>query len=406
MIQNLKNSSYLKRIFSILTGSSIGQAVPFLLTPILAKLYTPEQYYELGLFILGISVFSQISTLRLEHAILIPKDDDEASALVSFIFKTLAIGSILVGSITFLLIDSLWALYLSIGILLIGSTQILVQYSNRLKKTASISVHKSLIGPGVASNQIVLKLLTNGLIIGKILGDLIASIPLIFSNRLNKILSHKSISVKTISKHYKNFPLINLPHSLFTILTNKAPLVVFGLLGLEQLSGNFEMVFRLGVAPIALFSSTFYLVFSERFSSKARNAEPITKLLLRNMVFLLVLVGIPLIIFSFFSPQLIPWILGEKWVATGQFFLYITPLLLATLLTSPFVYIFQYFNKQLLSLKLEILNASLKLIGLLVGLQISPEFGILFFALGAAIGYSIFMILTYKTCKDFDKTLI
>jgi len=386
-----------------MSGSTIGQAVPFLFIPILSKIYSPEQYYELGLVVTYSSIFAMISTLRLEYALLIPETLEEVNELASISLKSLFIVALSVVPILSFFHPFVFSLLVGFCTLIIGFGFFFIQYYNRLKRTKKIAINKTIVGPSISISQFLLKFSSFGLVLGKMLGDLIAITPF-FSKDIVKLILGKTNFIENIKK-YRNFPVITLPHALFGIVSNKAPLLLFGYLGFKSMSGEFEMVTRLGIAPITVITSSFYLIFSERFSNKARNKEKVTQLLKSNILLIGGLFGLPIIIVSYFAPTLLPLILGEKWANTGVFFQYLLPLILATLFTSPFVYIYQYFNKQWISLKLEILNSSLKIIGLVIGLQISPQFGILFFALGALIGYSIFMWNAYRLCLDFDSSL-
>lgn len=355
------------------------------------------------MFITYSTIFGTISTLRLEQALLIPEDEEEVDNLVATSLKTLFVGSFLI----FILLTFFYTIIFSgltaLGSFLLGFGTISIQYFNRMKNSSNIIYHKSMIGPLTSIAQLLLQFSKQGLVFGKILGDVLSMIPYYKRNYIS-ILKKKVDILRLVSKH-RNFPAINLPHSLFTTISNKAPLLLFGYLGLENLSGEFEMVVRIGLAPITVITSSFYLIFSERFSEKARNKQLITRLLRSNLIFIGLVFGLPIVLFSFFAPQVLPLILGEKWLNTGTFFQLLLPLMIATLMTSPFVYIFQFFDKQWLSFKLELLNSFLKLAGLFIGLQFSPNYGLLFFALGAAVGYTLFMINIYVVCKHFDNSI-
>jgi len=61
-----------------MTGTTIAQAIPIAISPILARMYTPEDFGVLALFISISGIFGSIATARYELAIMLPKEDDEA----------------------------------------------------------------------------------------------------------------------------------------------------------------------------------------------------------------------------------------------------------------------------------------------------------------------------------------
>src|SRR5690606_10969368 len=67
----------------LLSGSTaVGQVVVILASPILARLYTPEDFGTLGVIASLLGIISVIASLRYQLAIPIPEDDEEASQLV------------------------------------------------------------------------------------------------------------------------------------------------------------------------------------------------------------------------------------------------------------------------------------------------------------------------------------
>ena len=68
--------------------------------------------------------------------------------------------------------------------------------------------------------------------------------------------------------------------------------------------------------------------------------------LIKNIKGTLLLIILPLSIACLMAPYIIPLVLGSEWSKTGFYFLYMFPAYSAILLTSPYVYIPQYYFKQ------------------------------------------------------------
>jgi len=92
-------SEFSRNVLTLMTGTTIAQAIPIAISPILTRIYTPEDFGVFALFIAIVGFFSVIASARYEQAILIPKKDEDA-------INIFALGFIIICSISlFLLID-------------------------------------------------------------------------------------------------------------------------------------------------------------------------------------------------------------------------------------------------------------------------------------------------------------
>lgn len=402
MIQKIKSSTYLRKLTTIFSASLIGQALPFLFIPVLSRIYSPEQYSDFGVFMTFASAISLIGTLRFDQAILVPPKDDEAYSLAKSTILALLSISLLGGLFVAFYFDSFLKGVLTTGItFLIGYSGVFIQLSNRLNYNKTLGLHKISLGLSVSIAQFAFQLLKSGLIIGKMVGDLIAAFPFVirFQKQLN---SAKNLSIQHLWDNYKNFPLISLPHALFNLIGNKLPTLIFAYLGMQQLSGEYENVFRLGMAPLALISQALYLSFSSRVVELHKNNQSTSHFFRQNLRGLLITVVIPMIPAIIACYWLIPIFLGEEWENSGLFFVLLAPMLITTVITSPFVYIPQYLNKQKTAFILEISINILKISGLSIGLLFSASWGIFLFSLLGSLGHLIFLRYCYQLSLKMD----
>jgi len=96
----IKNSEFVKNVITMLSGTTAGQFIAFLMLPVVARLYTPVQFGEYSLFISIASVIAVIASGRYELSIVLIKKDINA-------FNLFAICSLLIiftAFITYLLI--------------------------------------------------------------------------------------------------------------------------------------------------------------------------------------------------------------------------------------------------------------------------------------------------------------
>ena len=65
-----------------MTGTTVAQAIPIAISPILTRMYSPESFGVLAIFISVATVISVIANLRYQLAIVQPKKDDDAASIV------------------------------------------------------------------------------------------------------------------------------------------------------------------------------------------------------------------------------------------------------------------------------------------------------------------------------------
>ena len=76
-------NEFTRNVLTLMMGTTIAQAIPIAISPILTRIYSPKDF---GLFALFMSITSFISvsaTARYELAILLPKSEEEAINIVS-----------------------------------------------------------------------------------------------------------------------------------------------------------------------------------------------------------------------------------------------------------------------------------------------------------------------------------
>jgi len=221
--------------------------------------------------------------------------------------------------------------------------------------------------------------------------------------------SIKQISIHKIKElliRYKNFPTINVLHGILSLLASKSPVLVFGYMGLANASGEFEMVTRIGLAPLTLIASSLYLAFSQKFAELEKNNSNVRAFLIKNIKGTLLLIILPLSIACLMAPYIIPLVLGSEWSKTGFYFLYMFPAYSAILLTSPYVYIPQYYFKQHLGLVGSFIISIIQITCLLSGLYFSVDLGVILFSFGTAIGnlgYLWFVFSLLPRYKDSEE---
>ena len=128
---NIFKSEYSKNIFTLFGGASLAQAIPIAVSPILTRIYTPEEFGLLALFVALTSIPSIISSGRYEQAILLPKDEESAINIFALCLLLISLTSV-ISFVVILIFDDIivdllnkneikyWLYLLPLSIFLVG----------------------------------------------------------------------------------------------------------------------------------------------------------------------------------------------------------------------------------------------------------------------------------------------
>jgi len=160
MIGNLKTKSeFTRNVLTLMTGTVVAQAIPIAISPILTRIYSPEEFGLFALFFAILSILSVLANGRYENAVMLPKKDSDAINIfaLGFIINTFLSLFLLVIVVLFnddftrLLGNddiAIWLYFIPIALFFTGLFNILNSFNNRQKNYKDIAdamVMKSMV---------------------------------------------------------------------------------------------------------------------------------------------------------------------------------------------------------------------------------------------------------------------
>ena len=184
-IKKTQKSTFLKSVFTLMTGTTIAQAIPIIASPILTRIYTPEDFGLLALYLSIVSIVGVGITARYELAIMLPKKNKDAlnlvvlSIFVSLVISVIVFILVLVSGKSFasILGNELiypWLYFVPFSLLLTGVYQSFNYWSNRNKKYRRLATNRvvqSTTTAGVNLGIGIIKKGPYGLILGNIISQ-------------------------------------------------------------------------------------------------------------------------------------------------------------------------------------------------------------------------------------------
>ncbi len=358
MMNALKiKSEFTRNVFTLMTGTIIGQAIPIAITPILSRMYTPKDFGVFALFISVSTIASVVANGKYELAIMLPKREKDAinlcalSFIITFIYSSLLLIIIIVFHskiINYVNSEAIgvWLYFVPLIVFFICSYNILKFYNNRLKKykdIAKANVLKSIVL--VTIQLLVFHLVkgATGLISGEIASRCFANLKL-FNNifKDKKLLSYISLNkMIVLAKKYKKFPLFTCPASLANSISNKLYEIILPVLYEMSTLGFYSMSMRTLSVPGALIGDAIGQVFF-REASKEKNETGKAIKSFNSALIKLLLIGLPTYGLLFFIIEdLFAFILSEKWRIAGKYAQILIPLCFMQFIVGPLTYMNQ-----------------------------------------------------------------
>jgi len=397
-----------------MTGSTIAQAIPIAISPILTRIYTPEDFGLFALFTTIAYLFGSIANGRYELAIMLPRKDEDAINII-------ALGIIINITISLLLSIFIYffhskilnilnnreistILYLiPISTFLMGCFNLLKYFNNRkrfYKDLAKAKVYKSI---GMAVVQLILGFLKAGaigLVSGHIFSQIISNKKLLKNIKIENILSKiRKKKILVFARRYKKLPLFNLPNVLvdgfrFSIIN----ILITKFFTLSTL-GQFTLAWRIIQTPMSLIGSSISEVFFQRVSI-SKDKKEIRKLV-KAYIYRASLLTAPIFITIYLVSELLfEFIFGREWRVAGEVASVLTPWFFLNFLTSPISTIFIKLDRQERLLLFSIIYALVPLIVLYICRNLPFIQAVEYLSISMSITLALFIGLVFYTLKE------
>ncbi|MEA2018328.1 MAG: oligosaccharide flippase family protein [Campylobacterota bacterium] len=363
MLSKLKpKSEFSRNVLTLMTGTTIAQAIPFALSPIITRIYSPEDFGMFALYFSILGLVGVIATARYEIAIVLPKTDEDAINILALSLSITIFLTLLVSILIFFFKDSVLDLFnatdigsllylMPLSLLLVGFYNSFNYWSNRKKRFKNISNSRVIQSLGTGSGQIGFG--TSGIFGGMILGNIIGSI---FSTTIliKKFIQNDTLLIKNIDKNkaieqmkiYKDFPLVNSFHVFSDVAKTSLSVMLISAYFGSAVLGFYALSIRVLQAPLGIIGSSFGQVLYQRFNTAKENNETIYDIA-KNVMIKLILFALPIFITLYFiSPELFAFVFGEKWRVAGEYTQILLPYLFMNFLISPISQIPIILNKQ------------------------------------------------------------
>jgi len=410
----ITKTEMVKHMAVLAGGTAIAQIIAFLSTTLLSRLYTEADYGEFGVFTSVVAFFVAVSSLRLENAIVLPKEDEEANSIAQWTLKLNCFFALLAtaGVVGYMLIKPLAFYYFLLGptVLFMGVIQVFNFYSTRQKSYSFNSKSRILISIAIALVSLVLGYFSFGdlgLIIGFIAGQLVGALFLYKSIYREIISTPNTLTWKALRTKYKDFLYVSTPHVFFDLIQSSGVIILMSSFFADALIGAYFFAIRVLKIPVSLIGSSIYQVFyqdvSQNFASKQPVLDTINSIL-KKLVYL----SIPIFtILMLFGDRIFVLVFGDKWLSSGEFSMILAPWFLLNLFSSTLSFVPLVFNRQKTSFVLAIANTSVKVLTTIICGYFYDFYTLIYvYAITQSLAMLINLAWYYAIVLRYEKSLI
>lgn len=335
----LKSASFVTNVLVVMTGSAIGQAVGFALSPVISRLFTPADFGVFGSFGAVSGAFAAVATLDYSQAVMLPKQRAEAGQV--FVLSCLAVLAVtalcVVVCVVFpdwltalLKARSRWLLALLVlGVLAGGLNASFQAWCVRVKAfkhTSASQVVRGLSSNGLQIGFGFAQAGAPGLVLSSVLADVAASLNLVRLTRADLagfLAGVRWQRLKRLAVEYGDFPLYSATQNLLNALSTGLPVLLlthfFGI----AVAGAYAFGMRLINAPMSLIFTALRQVLFQKAGEMQHQERKLSPLFLKSTLGLFGLGLLPAIVLWFWSPQLFAWVFGRQWRTAGEFARYL-----------------------------------------------------------------------------------
>jgi O-antigen/teichoic acid export membrane protein len=331
----IPQSRYARNVITLMTGTGLAQAIPIAITPILTRLYTPEDFGLVALYVACASVLSILATGRYEQAITLPESHKEAANLLVLSLKLCAAISLLL-IIPIVVFNEWivlklgnsemapWLFLLPISVIGLGTFNAMQMWLNRcgLYKQMSLNRLQNSGYNAVINLSLGIIKLPAGQIWAASFGPLFAALTALrLAYRQDEQFFNQADweTQKRLARRYQNHPKHILPAQIIGAVAVQIPIFIMSSVYSLAVAGFFSMAYALVVIPTSLVASSIGDVYRKEISESYNKNGEFQSIYLSTIKRTSIIALPPFIIIYAVAPFLFKWVFGSAWQEAGEY---------------------------------------------------------------------------------------
>lgn len=368
-------------------GGTVGaNLISLVLLPIITRLFAPEAFGELGMFVAITGILGVCVCFRYELAIVLPKRDAQAYNVWWLCILATLIFTALTSLVIFVIEDILapyqetlsWIKYIwfiPVVMLIHGTYLSFNHWNTRRKNFGAVSLSK--VGNQLGNNASALGFGLAGylggkeLIIASIIGRFISTL-VQFSVLVNFVkTAFKKFRWRYIFyslKRYKKFPIFGIWSILLGVAAWQLPVILLGFFFPVAVVGFYALGLKILQLPMNLLGNAIGQVFFQQANEFAHQQDKkVINMVLVIIEMLTLLSLVPLVLLACAGREIFGIAFGAEWQEAGLYVTILMPWIFLWFLSAPFTSIFAIYEKQELQLIWNVFNFIFRILAVVIG---------------------------------------
>ena len=401
----LKDKAFIGNIGKLFGSSFIAQLIPFGALPVLTRIYSPEDFGFWAYFLSISGIFSILMTGNYEFAIVLPKEDDEAlnivagAVLITLIFF---IAGILIFPFFTGISFALWICVMGLSMALFRISSYWNNRSGRFGRIGAGNISRSFSASIVQlfNGFFLLKNysgLASGSVIGYLTGTAVQSAGLVknFSSHSDAVSGRKIL--KTV-KRYKKFPIFFMPGEFLNFVSTSVPVLFLTNLFDAAVTGLYAVPHKFINTPLTMLGSSISQAYFKKSNDLKNSGADLSHATVDIYKKLLMTGIIPLSLVGGYGDLIFGFLLGEKWQMSGVYASMLSPWMLMVFVASPISIVFATLERQEISLKLNAVLLTVRVLSFIIGGVIFRNALLAVFLFGAS-GFIYWLYFSFYVIK-------
>lgn len=414
----LRRSEFVKNFSLLSMGSVVSQAILILSSPILTRLFSPDEFGIQSVTISIAGVATILYTLQYDMAIVLPTQQTAAERVRILVLRytVVALGIALV------LASLLWACNLHTlfgdipgAVLLFSAVYAWVLAYERISTYTNIRAKRfSRISLAVTGGSIVASVffIVTGYVKG---GYLFLILGVILNHALNSLIqnwgttrSHRipfrlTAQDTQLLQEYRDFPRFRLPQSLMNSLSQNLPALIFAGFFSPAIAGLYALARKIIKLPGMVVADALRKVYYQKAVELTHEHRQVFPSLLGLTAGLAAVGLIPYGIIMIFGSQLFSFVFGSQWQVAGRYAAWLSLWSYVGFTNIPAVAVIPVFKLQKQNMWYETIMISTRIAALLSGVVLqSALISVIAFSVSGAVlnGLLIVWVLRYVHHQD------
>ncbi|MBI6898034.1 oligosaccharide flippase family protein [Pseudomonas putida] len=348
----LPQSNFAKSVMTLMTGTGLAQALPIALSPILTRLYTPQEFGVFALYGSICAILAVLVTGKYELAIVVPRRDGEAINLAAVTMLSSLVVSVILLCVLLAWSEPIvgllghpevrtWLYLVPLATLILGCYYALNFWANRRSRYRSMAISRVVQSGASSAMQLaagVSRLGLLGLIMGQLLGQLLStlflakSLPPIEREMFRRVSLKR---MKCVARRHIGYPKYMVPGQAMSVGATEMPLLLLTVFFGAGVAGFYSLAQRVMAAPLSLVANAIGDVYRQKAADQYASQGECLDIFLGSLKRLVLFAFLPMLPVLMLGPWLFAFVFGEAWRSAGEIASLLSVLVFFQTLSSP-----------------------------------------------------------------------